>query len=110
MELFAGCFDESFKESLYPEVEEMQEVLGRANDSHVAAQRLEAIRTQGQRAIGTTWRTIQPGITALLQFHRRRLPRERRAFLAWWRQWSEHGAVRLKALLDGETVIIRAQG
>jgi CHAD domain-containing protein len=101
MELFAACFDASFKEKLYPQVEEMQEILGRANDSHVAVQRLEAIRAQGQKAFGAVWKTLRPGVTALLQFHRRQLPRERRAFLAWWDQWRKGGGPAMTAPLEG---------
>jgi CHAD domain-containing protein len=99
MELFAGCFDESFKEELYPQVEAMQEILGRANDSHVAAQRLEANLAQGRAALGTVWKALRPGVAALLRFHRLRLPRERRAFLAWWGNWRKNGASALRALL-----------
>src|SRR5579872_1367848 len=101
MELFAACFEEAFKEALYPQVEEMQEILGRANDSHVAAQRLEAIRAHGQKAFGAVWKTLQPGVTALLLTHRRQLPRERRAFLAWWGKWQKDGGPTMNALLDG---------
>src|SRR5207244_2148550 len=39
MEVFADCFAADFKEELYPQIEEMQEILGSANDSHVGAQR-----------------------------------------------------------------------
>jgi CHAD domain-containing protein len=100
MELFAACFGASFKETLYPQVEEMQETLGHANDSHVAIQRLEAIRAYGQKAFGATWKTLQPGIAELLQTHRRQLPRERRAFLAWWGKWQKDGGPAMSALLD----------
>src|SRR5262249_51817799 len=44
MEVFADCFAPSFRERTYPQVEEMQEILGRANDSHVAATRLSMLR------------------------------------------------------------------
>jgi CHAD domain-containing protein len=39
MEIFADCFPPEFNEQYYPTVEEMQEILGRANDSHVACER-----------------------------------------------------------------------
>lgn len=99
MELFAGCFDESFKEELYPQVEAMQEILGRANDSHVAAQRLEAILARSKAALGAAWKALRPGVAGLLRFHRLRLPRERRAFLTWWGNWSKAGGPALRALL-----------
>src|SRR5262249_17813410 len=36
MEVFAPCFAAPFRDTLYPAVEAMQEILGNANDSHVA--------------------------------------------------------------------------
>jgi hypothetical protein len=33
MEVFADCFALAFREKLYPMMEQMQEVLGNANDS-----------------------------------------------------------------------------
>src|SRR5258708_6608863 len=36
MELFESCFAPAFREEIYPCVVEMQDILGRANDSHVA--------------------------------------------------------------------------
>jgi len=44
MEVFVDCFADPFRDSLYPAVEEMQEILGDANDSHVAAARLIELR------------------------------------------------------------------
>src|SRR5439155_22511507 len=44
MEVFVDCFAAPFRAEIYPRVEEMQEILGRANDSHVAAGRLESLR------------------------------------------------------------------
>ena len=44
MEIVADCFAPAFRSELYPMVEEMQEILGAANDSHVATQRLELLR------------------------------------------------------------------
>ena len=36
MEVFADCFAPAFRAELYPAVEEIQEILGNANDSYVA--------------------------------------------------------------------------
>src|SRR5262249_5138075 len=91
MEVLGDCFGPAFKEKLYPMVEEVQEVLGRANDSHVAAGRLEALRAQ-LAAWPQTWGRVKTGVEALLRFHQRRLPQERRRFLEWWQRWREAGA------------------
>ena len=48
MEVFADCFAPAFREELYPAVESMQEILGNANDSHVACTRLEALSSRLQ--------------------------------------------------------------
>jgi CHAD domain-containing protein len=92
MEVFADCFALEFREKLYPAVEEMQEILGRANDSHVAHQRLELIRAKCKTVLHGPWKRYRAGIDGLLRFHRQRLPEERERFLEWWKQWQRSGA------------------
>lgn len=86
MEVFAACFPASFAAEVYPQVEQMQEVLGRANDSHVANARLSAIRARVE-PMADTWGRVKGGIEALIRSHQRRLPQERRRFVEWWQQW-----------------------
>src|SRR5437764_634336 len=62
MEVFAPCFDASFREGLYPRVEEMQEILGRANDSHVAEARLTALRDRLRGSAPREWKRYQPAV------------------------------------------------
>jgi CHAD domain-containing protein len=97
MEVFADCFAPALRERLYPMVEEMQEILGRANDSHVAAGRLQGLRAR-VRAADAMWDRTRVGVEGLLRFHQRRLPQERRRFLKWWEQWCAAGA---EAVLAG---------
>jgi CHAD domain-containing protein len=92
MEVFADCFDATFRETLYPRIEELQEILGRANDSHVAAERLVALRERLQETCPTAWPRLQTGFEQLLRAHQRRLPQERRHFLKWWSQWHPTGS------------------
>jgi CHAD domain-containing protein len=92
MEVFADCFDPEFRESLYPRIEQLQEILGRANDSHVAAERLIDLRERLQTACPSAWPRLQPGFEQLLRAHQRRLPQERRRFLKWWSQWHPTGS------------------
>jgi CHAD domain-containing protein len=87
MEVFADCFPAEFREELYPQIEAMQEVLGKANDSHVAVGEIAALREHLKRARPVEWKHWQPGVTSLLRFHQRRLPQERRRFLKLWQQW-----------------------
>jgi CHAD domain-containing protein len=104
MEVFADCFSLAFREQIYPRVEEMQEVLGNANDSHVAGQRLGVLRDRLRLKWPDDWKRYQPGLDALLRFHRRRLPRERQRFLQWWRRWQTTDSQHLQALLSAEGV------
>jgi CHAD domain-containing protein len=91
MEVFADCFARPFREELYPAVEQMQEMLGRANDSHVATQRLESLREKLRKSLPEEWKRYKTGIEALFRYHRERLPRERRRFVAWWQRWQQSG-------------------
>lgn len=91
MEVFADCFSPAFREELYPAVEEMQDILGRANDSHVASLRLEGLRAMLHARRPNEWKRCRWGIDALLRFHQQRLPRERKRFLEWWTNWQRSG-------------------
>ena len=85
MEVFADCFAPAFRVELYPAVEAMQEILGNANDSHVACTRLEALSARLQALAPVEWKRHRPGLEGLLQYHQDRLPQERERFQEWWR-------------------------
>src|SRR5207253_2514575 len=87
MEVFADCFPPAFRQTIYPAVEEMQEILGTANDSHVAGQRLGELRDRLRAVWPAEWPRWKPGVNALRRFHQRRLPQQRRLFLEWWEGW-----------------------
>jgi CHAD domain-containing protein len=92
MEIFECCYGEAFREEYYPAITAMQDILGEANDSYVAAQRLSAILEQVKTVRPKGWQRYEPGITGLLRFHQRRLPQKRREFQQWWARWQESGA------------------
>lgn len=92
MEVFVSCFTKPFENEFYPAVESMQEILGRANDSHVAVNRLEAIRVRLKATQPMQWKRYEPGLEALQRYHARAMPRQRRRFLGWWRDWQDSGA------------------
>jgi CHAD domain-containing protein len=101
LEIFAVCFAPSSRESVYTAVETMQDILGRANDSHVAGERLTALRAQLRAARPADWTRYRPGIEKILHYHQRRLPRERQNFFRWWRRWQASGSEgRLADLLE----------
>lgn len=91
MEVFADCFAPPFREELYPAVEEMQEILGNANDSHVASGRLSTLRDNLRILRPTDWKRCRAGVEGLLKYHEKRLPQEKQRFLDWWHQWQDSG-------------------
>jgi CHAD domain-containing protein len=91
MEVFADCFAPAFRDQLYPAVEEMQEILGHANDSYVACRRLETLSARLQALAPAEWKRLRPGVMALRDHHQDRLPRERQCFLDWWANWLQSG-------------------
>jgi CHAD domain-containing protein len=91
MEVFAECFVPSFRESVYPAVEEMQEVLGVANDSHVAVGRLGGILEGIDRLPDREKKRLAAGVTALRKYHAERLERQVGLFNDWWSRWQDSG-------------------
>jgi CHAD domain-containing protein len=89
MELFADCFAPPLKESLYPAVEALQEMLGELQDAAVGAERLEALRARvGQVAAGE-WPRLRRGVTGLIRSVRAKLPGGRARFRAWRTGWGK---------------------
>jgi CHAD domain-containing protein len=104
MELFESCFASAFREKIYPRIVEMQDILGRANDSHVTALRMEELRHHLKRVQPAQWPRYAPAIEQLQSYHRRRLPQERRLFTRWWTAWQSSGqATTLVQLLEQRT-------
>jgi CHAD domain-containing protein len=89
MEVFADCFAPPFREELYPALVEMQEILGNANDSHVACCRLEAFSKRLQAQVPKEWNRFRPGLESLSEDHQFRLAQERRRFQDWWARWCD---------------------
>jgi CHAD domain-containing protein len=87
MEVFADCFAPAFREQLYPAVEEMQAVLGRANDSHVAQGRLTALAERIKAKLNAGGKRYRAGMEGLLRRHNAQLPQERARFVEWWKGW-----------------------
>ncbi len=101
MEVFAPCFGDEFRQRHYVAVEEMQDILGLANDSHVAMRRLREILERLKVMLPDTWKRYRGGIEVLVRFHEERLPQERERFLKWWERWQESGGEKALASLVG---------
>jgi len=89
MEILAGCFTPPFVEQLYPKVETMQEILGRANDSRFAIARMEELNTQLQKSRPVGWKRKQATLTEFRTYHQRRMSQERLRFERWYRSWKK---------------------
>jgi CHAD domain-containing protein len=92
MEIVADCFPPPFREEVYPRVEEMQDILGRANDSHVAAKRLSDLCSRLKKSWHGEWKHLRSGLESLLRYHKRRLKLERKQFDKWWAEWQRSGS------------------
>lgn len=99
MEVFQSCYADPFREEYYLAVEEMQDILGHANDSYVAARLVASLAEQLQSGQPRLWQRWQAGIQGLLRFHQRRLPQQRRQFVQWWQRWQQSGAERAFSML-----------
>jgi CHAD domain-containing protein len=87
MEIFADCFEDLFREHLYPQVEAMQDVLGTLNDSRVAVERLALLRERLRAASPADWRSAKPEIDYWTRYHQRRLQRQRQLYRKWLERW-----------------------
>jgi CHAD domain-containing protein len=96
MEIVWECFVPRFKDELYPLVEQMQETLGRANDSHIAHTRLVGLREQ-LKSWPQSIERVKAGLEKLIRVHQRKLPAERRKFLDQWKMWK---GLRLETMLE----------
>jgi CHAD domain-containing protein len=103
MELFESCFAPAFRDEMHPEICTMQDILGRANDSHVASQRLEELQARLARTQPDAVEHYRPAIARLQSYHRRRLSEQRRHFVKWWKTWESSGhAAALVGLVRAE--------
>jgi CHAD domain-containing protein len=87
MEICADCFGEAFRERLYPAVEAMQEILGTANDNHVALGHLAEMMRFLERLPLRTARRFQPQLEAMHRVQEERLLRQREHFTRWQTRW-----------------------
>jgi CHAD domain-containing protein len=87
MEIFVDCFPPQFRGKLYPAVEAMQEILGDANDSHVACGRLAEVIDQLAYVPTRSRKRLRTGLEWHQQYHEQRLRKQRALFDAWREQW-----------------------
>ncbi|MBX9792273.1 MAG: CHAD domain-containing protein [Pirellulales bacterium] len=78
MEVLGGSFDRSFRELLYPQIEELQERLGDINDRAAAIERFE--RWSADRQSNRRQRRLRH----LLEKQQATFEQSRQEFLGWW--------------------------
>ncbi len=89
IELFADCFPPSMRQTVYPAVERVQEVLGDIQDASVGAERLKCIRTTVQAIMPKQLTRVRKGIDGLSASLRAKVPAGKKAFAAWRTDWLE---------------------
>ena len=89
MELYVDCFNASFRAELYRLVEEMQEILGQLNDSHVASRHLLSVREHLRAFHAKEWPQFEPGLEGFFQSCRQRLLDAEARFEAWLPRWRQ---------------------
>ncbi|MGF1580339.1 MAG: CHAD domain-containing protein [Gemmataceae bacterium] len=87
MDLFAHCFDAEFREKHYAAVEEMQKLLGNANDSFNANEVLSSIQSQAPVFLGGLWSRYRATWEKLQQEHKQRWDEGRRQLQEWLVRW-----------------------
>lgn len=88
LELFIDCFPPSAREQIYPHVEQVQEILGQANDSSRAISGLDDLLKAVRENQPSLWDLVRGGIEELRTHHQQRLRDSRNAFADWWRKWN----------------------
>jgi CHAD domain-containing protein len=78
MEIFAGAFDEDFRQQLYPIVAALQDQLGEIQDHVTAQQYLAAWRDETESF------AVQQAIEAGIEHEQQSFEACREKFLAWW--------------------------
>ena len=89
LEVFAGCFPRALRTRWYPVVEEMQEVLGDANDSHVALGHLDNVAALLDFVPSRNAARFRSGLRMLKKHHEGRLENQRRLFEDWQNRWRD---------------------
>jgi CHAD domain-containing protein len=86
-EIFADLFAPPFKLLLYPAIEQMQSILGNANDAFVALHHTQAILAELRTLDPLAAERADPGVAAWSAAQSTTMATARADFLAWWPAW-----------------------
>ncbi|HVL11230.1 MAG TPA: CHAD domain-containing protein [Gemmata sp.] len=88
LEIFADAFPPAFKDSLYPAIERVQEILGEIQDAAVGLERLAALRDRVKQTVPRELPRLRKGIEGLARVLRAKVPAGQKAFQAWRKEWT----------------------
>jgi CHAD domain-containing protein len=88
LEIFAGCFPPTFRDAVYPAVEQLQEHLGGIRDATAAVERLMSLRDRVKKVLPRDWSRLGKGFEAQLKALRAKQPAGRKAFQNWRKDWA----------------------
>jgi CHAD domain-containing protein len=89
LEIFADCFPPGIKESVYPAVVNVQELLGGIQDATVGMKQLESIRDAIRAVMAKELTRVRKGFDGFTATLRARVPGGKKAFAAWRKHWLE---------------------
>jgi CHAD domain-containing protein len=89
LEIFATCFPPVFKETVYPAVEQVQELLGDVQDATVGLTRLGGLRDRIKKVVPVEWPRLRKGFEGLMQSMRTKIPSGRKGFQKWRKEWAK---------------------
>jgi CHAD domain-containing protein len=89
LEIFADCFPPAFKETVYPAIEQAQEILGEIQDATVGRDRLTALRARVEQVVPAEVPRLKKGLDGLIAAMRAKIPAGRKAFQAWRKEWAK---------------------
>ena len=89
LEIFVGCFPAAVKESVYPAVEQVQELLGEVQDAAVGLERLAALRDRVKQTVPGEWPRLRKGFEGVMHSLRTKIPSGRKTFQKWRREWAD---------------------
>jgi CHAD domain-containing protein len=98
MEILEPAFTPPFRDKLYPAVQQMQDILGEANDSRFAMARIKELCEQLEKN-ATPGKQNRAALAQLLAYHQARWDRERQRFNRWWQAWAKSGGEKAFALM-----------
>jgi CHAD domain-containing protein len=89
IEIFADCFPPALRDSVYPAVERVQEILGDVQDAAVGLHRLDVIRATVRAVMPKQLTRVRKGLDALSATLRAKIPAGKKAFAGWRGEWLE---------------------